>query len=529
MVFKKKTAIPIWWMPQPGPQTDAAICPVKTILYAGNRGGGKTSCAVGRQVRGAGKWGPQWNGLMIRKKYKQLADLRRKFDELILNGMPAERIGGDRESNHIRFNNGANITLASIPDLKTAGDYIGHELTEVSIEEATEYAFISELVDKLHGALRSSSGVPTSIFMTGNPGGPGAAPLKAMFMTKPDGSPRKPKKVFKVDGIERVFIPSDIRDNKILMVNDPSYIQWLEGIKDPILRAAWFEGSWEITIGQAFQLYTQNIIKPIWPIPPHVPIIMGFDWGYGAPFSVGWYWVDGDGRLYRFGEWYGMAGIDQPNKGLKMVDREIARGILEHERKMNISDRRITRFAGHDCANKKPNYTTGVPGPSTVEEFIAVADDPNIRHEFGDVDLTLICKKPDKLDKMKQFRERIYVPMDPETKQPTGKPPMLVVYDTCTQFRRIIPSLALKEDNPELLEDKQEDHIFDECGLVCMSRPIGLTDHDLEKIRVEEKRKNRPKVDSVSEAAAQEFRDLCAQMENDYNWDEDYHAGIGIN
>lgn len=466
---------------------------------------------------------------MFRKKYKQLAGLRKRFDELIREGMPAERVGGDRESNTIKFETGGTITLASIPDLKTAGDYQGHGITEISIEEASEYAFIAELVDRLHGALRSGSGVPTHLFMTGNPGGPGAAQLKAMFMIKEDGSPRKSKKVFKVDDISRVFIPSDIRDNRILMVNDPAYIQWLESIKDPILRAAWFEGSWEITIGQAFTLYPQNIIKPIWPIPPHVPILMSLDWGYGAPFSVQWFWVDGENRLYMFAEWYGMAGINQPNKGLRLTDKQIAHGILEKEREMDISDRTITRFAGHDCANKKPNYTTGVPGPSTVEEFISVADDPVVRNTFGEVDLTLIARKPDKLDKMKQFRERIHVPMDPDTKEPTGKAPMMLVYDTCTQFRRIIPSLALDELNPEHLEKGQEDHCFDSAALIALCRPLGLQDHDLEKIRVEERRKNRPKVDSVSEAAAQEFRDLVAQMEDDYDGDEDVHLGLAIN
>lgn len=481
-----------------------------------------TDCSIGRQARGASKWGPKWNGLQFRKKYKQLAGLRRRYDELIAEGMPAERVGGDRETNYIRFKNGATVTLASIPDLKTAGDYQGGGYTEIGVEEASEYAFIAELTDRLHGALRSSAGVPSSIFMTGNPGGPGAAQLKAMFMVKPDGTPRKPKKPFKVDGISRVFIPSDLRDNKILIDSDPNYEVKLASIKDPILRAAWWEGSWEIVIGQAFTIQPRNLIDPIWPIPPHVPIIMGFDWGYGAPFSVGWYWVDQDNRLYRFAEWYGCVSLDQPNKGLRLIDKEIARGILEKERDMNLLNRQITRFAGHDCANKKPNYTTGVPGPSTVEEFISVANDPNIRATFGDVDLTLITRKPDKLDKMKQFRERMYVPDDPNTM------PMMVAYSDCSHFRRVIPSLALSEINPEVLEDHQEDHIYDESALVCMSRPLGLTDHDLEKIRVKEVQRRKPKVDSLSKLAEEEYQEICKQMETDYNPGPDFHAGMGI-
>lgn len=518
---RKKDTIPIWWLPQPGPQTDAAVCPVDEILYYGNRGGGKTEAAIGRQVRGAGKWGPNWNGLMVRKKYKQLAGLRRRFDELIRDGMPAERIGGDRETNYVRFENKAVITLASIPDLKTAGDYQGHGITEVTIEEAAEYPFIAELVDRLQGALRSGGGVPTHIFLTGNPGGPGAAQLKAMFMTKADGGRRKPGKTFKTANISRVYIPSNTLDNQILMANDPGYITRLQSIKDPILRKAWLEGDVDMVIGRAFTLHPKNIIEPIWPIPNHVPVVMGFDWGWGAPFSVGWYWVDGENRLYRFAEWYGMAGIEQPNKGLMLTDKQIAMGILERERDMGIADRRIMRFAGHDCANKKPNYTTGVPGPSTVEEFISVGNDVSVRATFGDIDLTLATRKPDKMDKMKQFRERLFVPEG-------NKAPMLVVYNTCQQFLRIIPTLSMDDANPEVLERGQEDHVFDETSLICMTRPLGLQDHDLEKIRVEEARRSRPKLDSASEVAAAEYRQLVAEMEEDYSWDPDFHAGTSI-
>lgn len=516
-------------MPQEGPQVEGVTCLADEIAMMGNRGGGKTQTAVGRQVRGAAKWGPMWNGLMFRKKYKQLAGLRKDFDKLILDGMPAERVGGDRETNYVRFKNGASITLTSIPDLKTAGDHQGNGYTEISIEEACEYSFISELVDRLHGALRSSGGVPTAIFMTGNPGGPGAAQIKAMFLIKDDGAFRKEGKPFEIDGISRVFIRSDTSDNKILMANDPKYAQWLDSIKDPVLRAAWKDGSFDVIIGQAFTLAPQNIIKPIWPIPQYAPVIMTFDWGWGAPFSVAWWWVDGEGRLYRAAEWYGLKSINQPNVGLRMTDQQIARGILERERSMNILDRPITRFAGHDCANRKPSYETGIQGPSTQEEFIKVADDPNIRHEFGDkFHLNLITMKPDKLAKIKQFRERLRVPDADEIAEGKSRTPMMVIYETCTHFRRIIPTLSMSDTAYEQLEDGQEDHCYDDSCLACMSRPIGLTDPELEKMRAEEKRKNRPPIDNISQMATDEYREIVERATNGDNIDELFCAGMPI-
>lgn len=523
-MFKKH--IPVWWLPQEGVQTAAVTCPVDEIGMFGNRGGGKTQAAIGRQVRGASKWGPMWNGLMIRKKYKQLAGLRRDFDELIMNNdMPAERVGGDRETNYIRFKNGANITLASIQDLKASGDYQGHGYTEISIEEAAEYPFIAELVDRLYGAMRSGGGVPSKLFLTGNPGGPGASQLKAMFLLDDTGNQRKPNKAFKVDGISRIFIPSDTEDNKILMSNDPGYKDRLKAIKDPVLRAAWLEGSFDAIIGQAFTLESSNIIEPIWPIPKYATLIMTFDWGWGAPFSVQWFWVDGEGRLYLAAEWYGLASINQPNKGLRLTDPQIARGILEREKHMGILGEPITRLAGHDCANRKPNYETGIQGPSTVEEFIKVASDVNVRHEFGkDIHLNLFTMKPDKMAKIKQFRERIRIPRD-EQDRVTG-PPMMVIYDTCTHFRRIIPTLSMSDTDYEQLEKGQEDHVFDSACLACMSRPVGVTDHELEKLRADEEMRLRPKVDSLSQAAAADYRYELERLIGEM--DETYHAGIPI-
>jgi hypothetical protein len=94
---------------------------------------------------------------------------------------------------------------------------------------------------------------------------------------------------------------------------------------------------------------------------------MTFDWGYGRPFSIGWWWCDGDNRLYRFAEWYGWAGV--PNEGLRLPDTLIAEGIKEREAKLGISNSAIIRLAGPDCWNKKPDYKGGGQGPSTEEVF----------------------------------------------------------------------------------------------------------------------------------------------------------------
>ena len=53
-------------------------------------------------------------------------------------------------------------------------------------------------------------------------------------------------------------------------------------------------------------------------------------------------------------------------------------------------------------------------------------------------------------------------------------PPMLQVYDTCTEFIRTIPLLAADRRNVEDIDPTGEDHIYDEACHVCMARPLAL-------------------------------------------------------
>ena len=94
------------WTPQPGPQTRAASCPCDITLFGGSRGGGKTDCLLGRQLIGAWNYGRHWNGLVVRRKYKDFAELRRRVDDLIAQGLPAERIGGDRSKHGLNLAGG---------------------------------------------------------------------------------------------------------------------------------------------------------------------------------------------------------------------------------------------------------------------------------------------------------------------------------------------------------------------------------------------------------------------------------------
>ena len=438
------------WTPQPGPQVKAAVCPADEVFFGGSRGGGKSDCAIGRHIRGVEKYGNKWNGLIARRKYKDFGEIRRRIDELIASGLPSERVGGENQANYWRFKCGAQIQLLAFQQIQQANDIQGQQFTEISLDECTNFPFFTQIVDKFKGSLRSPHGVPCRMFFTGNPGGPGHSAVKDRFRLGVEyGQP--PETVFYDEaGESRVFIPSFLDDNRILCENDPKYVQRLKSIQDPALRKAWLLGDWDTFIGQAF-LFSRDhhVIEPL-KIPLNAQVYMTFDWGFGKPFSVGWWWSDNDGRLYRCGEWYGWDGT--PDNGLRLTDTQIAEGIIEREQgELNLSTRKILRMAGHDCFNKKPDYKGGGQGKSTAEVFA----------EHG---LYITPADSSRELKIRQFRERLALRGD--------EMPMLVVYENCKHFIRTIPALCMDELKPEDIDTDQEDHVYDEAAQICMAQTI---------------------------------------------------------
>jgi hypothetical protein len=452
-----------YWAPQPGPQARAVICPADFILYGGARGGGKSDCAIGRQIVGAQKFGKDWNGLMIRRYYKDFAKIRQRWDQLISSGLPAVRVGGDSQMNHIRFTNGARVTMAAFESVTKADDYQGHEFTEISFDDAGTIPYIGGLVQRLKGTLRSPvRGAAGAMFITANPGGPGHSWLKSTFI-----DPASPYVVHRdAAGLTHVFIPAYLSDNPILDDNDPRYRAMLESITDPVLRRAWIEGDWTAFSGQAFDFSEIYHVVDSEPVPEHAALYMTFDWGFGKPFSVGWWWTDADGRLWRFAEWYGWNGVE--NEGARLSDTEVAHGIKQREFDMGLSGRAITRLAGPDCFAKRPDYKGGGQGPSTAETWATLG----VHISPGD---------PARAIKIRQFRERLRVKKDSNGKM--IERPMLVACKTCKHFIRTIPTLALDTNNMEDIDTDQEDHVYDEACHVVMARPMRSVEGELAPVQ----------------------------------------------
>jgi len=196
-----------------------------------------------------------------------------------------------------------------------------------------------------------------------------------------------------------------------------------------------------------------HVIEPI-EVPQGAQVYMTFDYGYAAPYSIGYWWVDQDNRIYRFSEIYGNdKSAERPDIGLRQTDQEIAKTILKHEESIGIRCRSIIRISDPTCFNKKPDYKGGGQGPSTAEIFTKF----QIYLSPGD---------PSRIGKIRQFRNRLTLL--------ENEPPMMQIYSTCTHFIRTIPLLRDDEKNPEDIDTTGEDHCYDEACHICMSRPLSM-------------------------------------------------------
>ena len=149
----------------------------------------------------------------------------------------------------------------------------------------------------LHAALRSAHGVPTSLLLTGNPGGPGHQWLRERYISPAPRGNRIIEEEFRALGItstrRRVYIPSRVTDNKLIDL--PAYIGQLSMSGSEALVRAWLLGDWDAIVGAYFDTWDPLVhtVRPFKP-PGHWFRFRSFDWGSARPFSVGWWAVAGE-------------------------------------------------------------------------------------------------------------------------------------------------------------------------------------------------------------------------------------------
>lgn len=455
----------ILWAPHRGPQKALLDSNVYEVLYGGARGGGKTDGMLADFAKHGSRYGTGARGVFFRRTLPQLEDAIRRSKELY--GM----IGAVyRESKKTWFfPNGATLKFRYLERDEDAEAYKGQQFSWVCFEELTQWGK-PDPVDKIRACLRSAEGAPVFFRATSNPGGPGhgwvkaryytPAPLGYRIITDPESA------------LDRVFIPARLEHNPSLEENDPTYRQRLKSLGNPALVQAWLNGSWDIADGGFWDgvWAPSKHISRRFKIPAFWPLSTSFDWGYAKPasFSV---WAESDGNqpesapafyprgtLVRIAEWYTVKrnslGIPEPDKGLRINNEKLGERIwqiikpIEQRITLSVADPSIFSQDTQSIYAKMKAGAAAIGG----------------RLSFRKVDNSRITGWQEMIDRLtatfEDDRER----------------PGLVIFDTCENWLRTVPTLSRDPKDGNDINSKEEDHAADETRYRCMARPGGMNE-----------------------------------------------------
>ena len=394
--------------------------------------------------------------MIVRKTYPELmANHIKPLKEILRIGQKGSIARYNDSKKEITFKNGSTILFGYCDTDKDIDRYQGTEVDVLFIDEATHHS--EEIIKKFRACVRGVNNFPKRTYLTCNPGHKGHGYIKRIAIDKVYESGENPD--------DYSFIQSLVTDNHALMREQPDYIKQLEALP-PKLRQAWLEGRWDVFQGAFFEEFRTtpepqkcheagiteeialqehkwtHVIKPF-DIPKHWKIYRSYDFGYGKPFSIGWFAVDEDGCAYHILELYGCT--QTPNEGVRWSASQQFDRVVEIENEHPwLKGKRIQGVAD-------PSIWDGSKGISVSEE----ADKHQLWFDKG---------INDRIAGWMQIHERFKF-------DENGKS-MLYIFDNCKHAIRTIPLMMYDEHKPEDLDTDLEDHIADMIRYFCMMRPI---------------------------------------------------------
>lgn len=425
--------------------------------------------------------------LIVRRTYPELKE--NHIDPLMqmLNGVPGVKYNATEHV--LKFPNGSKIICGYCKCDSDVLQYQGNEYDIVFMDESTQLR--EEWIKKIAASCRGVNGFPHRIYYTCNPGGVGHGYIKRLFIDRAFEENENPDNY--------IFIQSLVTDNQVLMDNDPDYVQFLRAL-DPKLRKAWLEGDWEAFEGSYFETFRRtpdaikckeygisvedaleehrftHVIEPF-KIPDNWTRYVSYDWGFGKPFSFG-FWVVSDGSigdipgtLYRVFEWYGCTGT--PNEGLHMTNAEQFKYVRE------LLDTHPI-FKGHKVLGvADPSIWDGSHDENGISAA-QTAEDYRIYFEKGN---------NERIAGWMQVRERLK--FDEEGRA------MIYIFSNCKDLIRTIPLMMYDEHKVEDLDTSLEDHGCDETRYMCMVSPVAPR-------MIKDKEEYKPKLDPLNMVYKQE-------------------------
>lgn len=222
------------------------------VLFGGAAGGGKS-------------YGQLIDALLYALKYsgsKQIifrrtfADLEKSLIRVSLEMFPKSLATYNSSKHTWKFNNGSIVDFGYIDSEKDVYQYQSAEYDVIRFDELThftEYMYVY-MISRCRGA----NEFPKAIKSSTNPGGIGHTWVKERFIDI--GEANKVHEIINDAGstTTRIFIPSLVQDNKILVENDPDYVKRLDNLPEKERRAL-RDGDWDIYDGQYFSEFRRKV------------------------------------------------------------------------------------------------------------------------------------------------------------------------------------------------------------------------------------------------------------------------------
>jgi hypothetical protein len=432
----------------PGPQEAFLRASEQEVLYGGAAGGGKSYAMIADPVAGFETVGQR--ALLLRRTTEELRELIGVTKELYPQALPGAKFS-ERDKTWT-FPSGATLWMSYLDHEDDVTRYQGQAFQWIGFDELGQWP-TPKAWDYLRSRLRGDKGSGLYMRATTNPGGSGGAWVKKMFvdpapwgtpfwatdietgevMTWPSNHVNAGKPLFK-----RKFIPARLTDNPYLM-EDGLYEANLLSLPEAE-RKKLLEGDWDVTEGAAFPEWNRqlHVVEP-YEIPKHWIKFRACDYGYSDGTAVVWFAIRPDnGQLVMYRELYGR----------KILATKLAEMINEIEEK----DKVYYGVLGSDAWHERGNT-----GPSMGEVL-------SNKCRFRRADRG----KGSRIAGKQQLHQRLQ-----QMDDLLGEP-MLVVFSTCLHTISQIPALPLDKNNPEDVDTKSEDHIYDAIRYGLMTRPLNV-------------------------------------------------------
>jgi len=435
------------WVPQPKQELYLKNSAYEA-MFGGAKGPGKTDGLLFDSTYQNDK--PNYKALLLRRTFPKLQELIDRSHRWFHN--EAHWSGAIKRWT---WPSGAILDFGHCKNEEDKYNYQGKEYHYIGFDQLEEFTLNMYLF--IMAQNRSSDPtVKCFIRSTSNPGNIGHSWVKDRFIERlpRDGAVRYfiPETGEEVaagtpGSLSRSFIFATLRDNPALTNNDPLYEARLNMLPEK-LRRALKEGDWDAYEGQYFSEWRRSIhIIPSFDLSqPHLTVL-GLDYGFAKPASVGWYACLPDGNIIRYREYY-----KEGHTYASLADKILEINGSEKVEYM-VADPAIWGDKSHH-AEPKEGEMKGESGAETMQKILK-----------GKIPLVMADNR--RVIGWGLMREKL----KPYSNQHNQLDAGFKVTENCHNFIRTMPGLIHDEANPEDLDTAGEDHAQDEARYVLMSRP----------------------------------------------------------